>query len=141
MSLPAPDNSTAITYRRDIPLDPAAIARVFDSSGLKRPTGDLPRIARMFENANLVFSAWRGDELVGVARSVTDFSWCCYLADLAVVRDLQRAGVGRELIRLTQEVIGPGCSFVLISAPEAMEYYPKVGFEKLERGFVRWRTQ
>jgi len=46
--VPAPDNSPAITYRRDIPLDPAAIARVFDSSGLKRPTGDLPRIARMF---------------------------------------------------------------------------------------------
>ena len=127
---------TAIAYRRDAPLDPAAVARVFDSSGLRRPTGDLPRIALMLANANLTLSAWHGDELVGVARSVTDFAWCCYLADLAVARPWQGHGLGTELLRRTREAIGPGCSLVLVSAPEAVDWYPKVGLERLDRGFI-----
>lgn len=128
-----------ITYRRDAALDPAAVARVFDSSGLRRPTGDLARIARMLANANLTWSAWDGDELVGIARSVTDFAWCCYLSDLAVARTHQARGIGTELLRLTREAIGPGCSLVLVSAPEAVDWYPKVGLERLDRGFIAWR--
>jgi len=127
---------TAIAYRRDVPLDPFAVARVFDSSGLRRPTGDLPRIALMLANANLVLSAWHGDELIGIARSVTDFAWCCSLADLAVARPWQGLGVGTELLRRTREAIGPGCSLVLVSAPEAVDWYPKVGLERLDRGFI-----
>jgi GNAT superfamily N-acetyltransferase len=128
-----------ITYRRDAPLDPAAVARVFDSSGLRRPTGDPARIARMLANASLTLSAWDGDELVGIARSLTDFAWCCYLSDLAVARTHQGRGIGTELLRLTREAVGTGCSLVLVSAPEAVEWYPKVGLERLDRGFIAWR--
>ena len=128
-----------ITYRRDPPLDPAAVSRVFDSSGLRRPTGDPARIERMLANANLTLSAWDGDELVGIARSLTDFAWCRYLSDLAVARTHQGRGIGTELLRRTREAIGPGCSLVLVSAPEAVEWYPKVGLERLDRGFIAGR--
>jgi GNAT superfamily N-acetyltransferase len=129
-----------IDYRRDIALDPAQVARLYDDSGLRRPTRDLARIARMLDHSNLVFTAWNGGELVGIARSITDFGWCCYLADLAVARDVQRLGIGRELMRLTNEAIGPGCALVLNSAPEAVEYYPRNGMEKLDSAFIRRRT-
>lgn len=133
--------ASEITYRRDARPDAAAVARLFESSGIRRPVHDLPRIERMLAEANLVFTAWRGDELVGIARSLTDFAWCCYLSDLAVAGDMQRAGVGRELLRRTLEAIGPGCALVLNSAPDALEYYPKVGLEKLDTAFIRRRTQ
>jgi ribosomal protein S18 acetylase RimI-like enzyme len=84
----------------------------------------------MVRNANLTVTAWAGEQLVGVARSVTDFSYCCYLSDLAVDREFQRRGIGRELIARTQAELGPRCNLILLSAPAAVDYYPKLGFEK-----------
>lgn len=70
---------------------------------------------------------------VGVARSVTDFHYACYLSDLAVDARYQGTGIGRELVRLTRRSLGPRCSVRLISAPAAMSYYPKIGFAPNER--------
>lgn len=68
-----------------------------------------------------------GETLIGVARSVTDFSYCCYLSDLAVDQAWQKQGVGRELIRTTQRQLHPRCTLILLSAPQATGYYPKIG--------------
>lgn len=125
-----------IEYRHNQPLDPAEVIRVYDASGIVRPTSDLPRIARMYAGSNLVISAWDGAKLVGVSRSITDFSYACYLSDLAVDRAYQKHGIGRELIRRTQAVLGDEVSLILFSAPGAMDYYPKVGFAKAENAFV-----
>ena len=87
-----------IEYLHNFQLDPVDIARVFDSSGIKRPTSDLPRIARMFAESNLVISAWADGALVGVCRALTDYSYCCYLSDLAIDKAYQKHGIGKELI-------------------------------------------
>lgn len=130
-----------IDYRLHTPLSAADIARLFDASGIKRPTGDLSRIARMFANANLVVSAWSGEQLVGVCRALTDFNYCCYLSDLAVDRAFQHQGIGRELVTRVQAAVGDEVSIVLLSAPGAMDYYPRLGFEKLDNGFVLRRQR
>jgi predicted N-acetyltransferase YhbS len=96
--------------------------------GERRPIDDDVCIAGMLANADLTVSAWDGQELVGVARSVTDFHYACYLSDLAVDTRFQGAGIGRELVRLTRRELGPRCMLRLISAPGAMDYYPKIGF-------------
>lgn len=125
-----------IDYRHNHPLDPIDIVRVFDASGITRPTSDLPRIARMFAAPSLVISAWQNGRLVGVCRSLTDYSYCCYLSDLAVEKALQGQGVGKELVKRTQAVIGDEVSLILLSAPGAMSYYPAVGFQRAENAFV-----
>lgn len=125
-----------IDYRHNHPLDPIDIVRVFDASGITRPTSDLPRIARMFAAPSLVISAWLNGRLVGVCRSLTDYSYCCYLSDLAVEKALQGQGVGKELVKRTQAVIGDEVSLILLSAPGAMSYYPAVGFQRAENAFV-----
>ncbi|MBU0621282.1 MAG: GNAT family N-acetyltransferase [Gammaproteobacteria bacterium] len=127
---------TAIEYRKNFPLASAEVAAVFDASGIRRPTNDLERIARMFANANLVFSAWHEGRLVGVCRALTDFSYCCYLSDLAVDKAFQTQGIGSELIAQVRAAIGEEVALILLSAPEAMAYYPKVGFERIENGFI-----
>lgn len=95
----------------------------------RRPVDDRGCIDAMLANADLTVSAWHGTRLVGVARSVTDFAYCCYLSDLAVEAALQRQGIGRELIRRTRAALGPRCTLILLSAPRAMGYYPRLGFE------------
>jgi predicted N-acetyltransferase YhbS len=127
---------STIEYRHNCPLDPVEVSRVFDASGITRPTTDLSRIARTFAAPSLVISAWRDGRLVGVSRSLTDYSYCCYLSDLAVDKALQGQGIGTELIRRTQTVIGEEVSLILLSAPGAMSYYPAVGFQQAENAFV-----
>ncbi len=132
---------SSIEYRHNFPLDPVDVVRVFDASGITRPTLDLPRIARMFAAPCLVISAWDDGRLVGLSRSLTDHAYCCYLSDLAVDKALQGRGIGKELIRRTQAVIGDEVSLILLSAPDAMSYYPSVGFQKAENAFVIRRKQ
>ena len=129
-----------ISYKLGIIPQTDSIIEVYNSSGLNRPTTDKERIAEMYANSNLVVTAWDKGELVGIARSLTDFCYCCYLSDLAIRKEYQKLGIGKELIRLTREEIGPKTTLLLLSAPSAMEYYPKTGFRKIENGFIIDRT-
>lgn len=128
-----------ITYRSDVLPEINQIIQLYRSAGLNRPVQDSQRIKKMFENSNLIISAWHDDTLVGVARSLTDFCYCCYLSDLAVRKEYQHRGIGRKLIRMTKEKIGDQSMLLLLSAPDAMEYYPKLNFDKVANGFILHR--
>lgn len=117
------------------------IIEVYDSSGITRPTKDSDRITKMYKNSNLIITAWLNNELIGISRSITDFCYACYLSDLAVKREYQKEGIGRQLIKLTEKEIGKQTALILLSAPLAMEYYPKIGFDKVENGFIIRRTE
>lgn len=95
----------------------------------RRPVDDENCMKAMLQHANLLYTAWDGSVLVGLARSVTDFEYCCYLSDLAVDRNYQQKGIGRELIRLTQARLGAKAKLILLAAPKAEAYYPKIGFD------------
>ena len=112
------------------------IIKVFNSSLIVRPTNNPNRIKEMFENANIIISAWDKDELVGICRALTDFSYCCYLSDIAVHKDYQFQGIGRKMIAKLKKSLNENVSIILLSSPRAMEYYPKVGFEKIQNGFI-----
>jgi ribosomal protein S18 acetylase RimI-like enzyme len=123
----------AIVYARETTVAAAEFQRVLQSSGLGRirPVSDPARLQRMLDQADLVVTARRAGELVGLARSVTDFSWACYLADLAVSQDAQRFGVGRGLLEQTRRELGPEVALILASVPEAVGFYQRAGMESL----------
>jgi N-acetylglutamate synthase-like GNAT family acetyltransferase len=130
-----------IIYRTDITPDIDQIIDVYNSSGINRPTTDKERIAKMYDNSNLIATAWDNDKLVGISRSLTDFYYCCYLSDLAVRKDYQASGIGKKLIELTRNEIGEQTALLLLSAPTAMDYYPKVGFQKIDNAFLIKRSK
>ena len=130
-----------ITYQTSLTPATEAIIDVYNSSGINRPTHDADRIARMYAGSNLIVSAWDGDKLIGLARSVTDFCYSCYLSDLAVRKEYQHQGIGKELVRLTKETIGDESMLLLLAAPSAMEYYPKLGMDKLDNAFLIKRSK
>ena len=131
----------SIMYCINGPLNPEAVATVLRGSGIRRPVDDVDRIRRMVEGGNLIVTAWDGERLVGIARALTDFSYCCYLSDLAVDKTYQRQGIGKELVRRVREEIGEESMLLLLSAPEAMEYYPKLGFEKVANAWIIHRQR
>lgn len=125
-----------ITYRTDICPDAGLIIELYKSAGLTRPVDDKARIAKMYAHSNLIVTAWQDMLLVGVSRALTDFSYCCYLSDLAVRAEFQHIGIGRKLVELTREKIGEESMLLLLSASTAMNYYPHIGMEPVHNGFM-----
>ena len=104
--------------------------------GERRPVNDIDCLRGMLDNADLLVACFDGERPVGVARSVTDFSYCCYLSDLAVDVDYQGRGIGKTLIEQTRQQLGDRCRLILLAAPAAASYYPHLGFEKHESAWT-----
>lgn len=128
-----------IAYRTGNDVDEAAFFDLYVAStlGERRPIDDRERMLTALRHSNLVITAWEGELLVGISRSVTDFVWTTYLADLAVRVSHQRRGIGAELMRRTQAA-APQAKLLLLAAPAALTYYPHVGFTKLTNAFQLW---
>ena len=126
-----------IQYRlgNDLQLDEVIELYVDSTLGERRPVGDRGRMAGMLRQANLVITAWDGSLLVGISRSVSDFHYATYLSDLAVRLSYQRRGLGRELIRRTRAA-APEAALILLSAPAAEQYYPRIGFKPHHSAWV-----
>lgn len=113
------------------------IALLEDSTlGERRPTEDKTCMEGMIANSNLVVSAWHNNQLVGIARSLTDFHYACYLSDLAVSLEYQKLGIGKQLQIFTQQQLGPKCKIILLAAPAANQYYEHIGFTQNPRCWV-----
>ena len=119
-----------IEYKTNSPISVEQFTELLNktSLGARRPLEDKKRVAAMLYHADLLVTAWDGELLVGVARSVTDFAYCCYLSDLAVDEQDQKQGIGVQLIEHTKQALHPQAKIVLLSAPQAVDYYPHIGF-------------
>lgn len=93
----------------------------------RRPIGEPETIRAMLENADLRVTARLDGLLVGISRALTDWSFCTYLSDLAVDAAYQHRGIGKELVRRTHEAAGLETTLILLAAPKARGYYPRIG--------------
>ncbi len=127
-----------IEYKINEPITSEQFVGLLKRSRLaeRRPIHNSECMEGVVKNSNLVVSAWDGDELIGIARSVTDFHYACYLSDLAVDQKYQTNGVGKKLLALTQEQLYEECKLILVAAPDANSYYEHLGFENNTRCWV-----
>jgi GNAT superfamily N-acetyltransferase len=128
-----------IGYRMGNDLELDMVIDLYRSStlGARRPIDDRERMGGMLRHANLVVTAWDAEQLVGISRAITDWVYATYLSDLAVRLSHQRHGIGKELMRRTQEA-APKAMLLLLAAPAAVDYYPHVGFEHVPQAWALW---
>jgi ribosomal protein S18 acetylase RimI-like enzyme len=126
-----------ITYLREENLSTEEFKAILEKSTLaeRRPVNEPERLAKMLEHGNLIITARDKGKLVGVSRSLSDFIYCTYLSDLAVDLQYQNQGIGKELIRLTK-LVSPKAKLILLAAPKAVNYYPKIGLTQWEQCYV-----
>jgi predicted N-acetyltransferase YhbS len=119
-----------IVYKveNDLTVDEFRKVLISSKLGERRPVDDFVRLEKMLRGANLIITARDNNEIVGVARSISDFSYCTYLSDLAVDEKYQKKGIGKELLRQTKKETGEA-KLILLSAPVATDYYPKIGMK------------
>jgi predicted N-acetyltransferase YhbS len=127
-----------ITYRDEAQISAAQAIDLYirSSLGERRPINNLQTFESMLKHANLTITAWDGDQLIGISRSLTDFSYVAYLSDLAVDQKYQRQGIGKKLVDETKIRLGPNCMIVLLAAPKANDYYQHIGFEHNPRAWT-----
>jgi ribosomal protein S18 acetylase RimI-like enzyme len=101
---------------------------------------DVARIKKMHKNADIIATAWDKGKLVGLARSISDFCYCCYLSDLCVRNEYKGKGIGKELVRITKAMAGEGCKLILHSSPSAINFYLSIGMEQINSAFIIKRT-
>ena len=121
-----------IAYSLEPNLSVQAFRNILVASTLaeRRPINDSERLERMLRHANIIVTARDGERLVGVSRAITDFAYCCYLSDLAVDIAYQHQGIGKRLIAETRTRAGECATLILVSAPAAETYYPKIGMKR-----------
>jgi GNAT superfamily N-acetyltransferase len=122
-----------IRYALEPNLSVESFLDILHRSGLaeRRPVGQPDRIDTMLRHADLIGTARDScGLLVGVARAISDFAYCTYLSDLAVDRQWQRQGIGRRLITEVHQAAGLQTRLVLLAAPSAQTYYPRIGMEQ-----------
>ena len=132
-----------IEYKINEPITSGQFVGLLERSSLaeRRPIHNSECMEGVVKNSNLVVSAWYADELIGIARSVTDFHYACYLSDLAVDQKYQKSGVGKRLLAFTQEQLNEECKLILVAAPGANSYYEHLGFENNPRCWILGREQ
>ena len=132
--------NSQILYAREPALDVAEFRRVLVESGLgeTRPVDDEARLRAMLSGANLVLTARldvEGKPLIGVIRAVTDFSWVCYISELAVSQSAQGLGIGKGLMDEARRQLGPSVAISLISMPDAVGFYERIGMKRMTDAF------
>jgi len=126
-----------ITYKTDAAFELDQMIELYHASTLaeRRPVGNRAVMQGMMDNADLIVTAWHGDQLVGISRTLSDHVYVAYLADLAVHLDYQKQGIGRALVAETRKVLAPTCFLTLLSAPASNDFYPNIGFEHHPRAW------
>ena len=124
-----------IVYGLEPELSAQAFRDILVASTLaeRRPADDVERLERMLRHADIILTARDGRRLVGVSRAITDFAYCCYLSDLAVDARYQRQGIGKRLIEETHRRAGELTTLLLVAAPAAASYYPRIGMTHVTR--------
>ncbi|TPK94805.1 GNAT family N-acetyltransferase [Mesorhizobium sp. B2-4-12] len=132
--------SSHVLYARETALGVGEFRRVLVDSGLGeiRPVDDTARLQAMLSGANLVLTARldiEGKPLIGIIRAMTDFSWVCYISDLAVSQAAQGLGVGKGLIDEARRQLGPSVAISLVSVPDAAGFYERIGMKRMPDAF------
>jgi ribosomal protein S18 acetylase RimI-like enzyme len=126
-----------IQYQREKKISVEEFREVLVNStlGERRPIDAPERLAQMLNHGNLIITARLNEKLIGISRALSDFAFCTYLSDLAVDEKYQKMGIGKELIKLTK-LAAPQAKLILLAAPKAVNYYPKIGMDKWEQCYV-----
>jgi len=107
--------NTNVIYRSNVKISAEEFIDLLKRSTLdaRRPVEYKERIQKMLDHGNVLITAWSDNKLVGVSRALSDFSFCCYLSDLAVDESFQKQGIGKKLIDETHKVAGHETMLIL----------------------------
>lgn len=93
------------------------------------------RISKLVSNVSISLVARNENGLiVGILFGLTDYVYWLYVTDLAVDRDFEGRGIGRQLMRTAHDRAGgeKDIAVYLIANEKAVPFYEKLGMKKAD---------
>ncbi len=127
--------------------DREELVELYDAVGWTTYTADPEQLEAAVRGSSRVVTARYGDELLGLARVVSDGVTIAYLQDVLVRPELQREGVGRQLVQAALEPFAGCRQKVLLTddEPRQRAFYESLGYREVRehgdgrlRAFVRF---
>lgn len=123
------------------------LVALYDAVGWTSYTTDPEVLEAAVEGSTRVVTARYGDDLLGLARVISDGASIAYLQDVLVRPELQREGVGRALVQAAMEPFASCRQKVLLTddEPRQAAFYESLGYAEIRqhgdgrlRAFVRF---
>lgn len=96
-------------------------------------SGHFPdKLVIAMKNFDTVYSAWDGDELVGLISVMDDGIMTAYVHYLLVKPDYQLKGIGKELVKRVTDHYKDYLRIVVVAYNEEIKFYEYCGFEKAD---------
>ncbi len=127
-----------VEFRSGAGLPLEALVALYDSVGWAAYTRDPAGLQTALRNSTFVVTAWRGDQLIGLARALSDDVAIACIQDILVRPDSQHAGVGRRLLQACLDRFAHVRALVLLTDDDEkqLRFYAALGF-KNTRDLVR----
>jgi len=83
-------------------------------------------------NFETVYTAWEGDQLVGLICAMDDGIMTAYVHYLLVRPTHQNLGIGRRLVEMMKEHYKDYLRIVIVAYNEELDFYSSCGFKKAD---------
>jgi ribosomal protein S18 acetylase RimI-like enzyme len=100
---------------------------------------DKPDIHRKaFEASHTTLFVYRGAQLIGFGRAISDGFYQAAIYDVAVLPEFQRKGIGTIIIKKILERLS-GCNVILYASPGKEAFYETLGLRKMKTGMALFK--
>lgn len=123
--------SFEIKYKLEKNLSSSQVENLYSDAQWSAYTMDINQLMRGIQNSLDVISAWHGDKLVGLIRTIGDQETIIYIQDILVHTAFRRQGIGRALMKLIIEKYKSVRQLILLTdnQPSQKAFYENLGFE------------
>lgn len=125
-----------ITYKQTKTINLEQVENLYNDVGWTAYTKDMDLLQQALLQSLDVISAWDGDQLVGLIRTVGDGLTILYIQDILVLDAYQNQGIATKLLQMVLQKHKTVRQKVLLTeeAPDVRHFYEKNGFESCDKG-------
>jgi ribosomal protein S18 acetylase RimI-like enzyme len=118
-------------------VDWACVAETLKRVGMSHREPDGHR--RAFEASHTAVFAYRGEQLIGFGRALSDGVYQAAIYDVAVLPELQGKGIGKTIVSHILARLS-SCNVILYASPGKEDFYRTLGFRKMKTGMALFKN-
>ncbi|EIT7556132.1 GNAT family N-acetyltransferase [Escherichia coli] len=97
---------------------------------------NVEQLEKAFRNSAFCWFGYKDEQLIAVARAISDHTWCNYLCDVAVVPEQQGLGYGKILMNVITNQLQPFGKTFIYAIEDKIPFYRQFGFSILTTGMI-----
>ncbi len=119
-----------ITFKNSKEINQQQLLNLYNAVGWTNYTSDPDLLPNAITHSSFVTTAWKEDQLIGLARCLSDDAYMMYLQDILVLPSMQGKGLGEQLMQRCLDRYEHVKQRVLLTdnREQQVAFYKKMGF-------------